>query len=196
MAHTLLHSALPRRDRIRRHMLLLAGADDESVRGHTMLQKMLYVLAKDIGDSDVESSFRPHDYGPYSQQVADGLDGLSKEGLVSHVPGKIALTPAGRVAAGNAGSNLNEAEVAILRECKRFFNNMTNEQLLLYIYLSYPDMAANSRVCDSIVPRAEDIVMDMVKDEKISSGRAAEILKVPFRDILYMMKRRDLVNLY
>ena len=196
MALTLLRSTLPCDGRIRRYMLLLVGAGDESVRGHTMLQKMLYVLAKDVGDGGVESTFKPHDYGPYSQQVAYVLDSMSRDGMLSHVPGKIIPTPSGRAAADDASRNLSEAETAILRECKRFFNNITNEQLLLYTYLLYPDMAANSRVRDDIVPRAEDIVMGMVKEEKISSGRAAAILKVPYRDILDMMGRRGIANLY
>ena len=196
MAMTVLRSTLPCNGRIRRYMLLLAGAGDESVRGHTMLQKMLYVLAKDADDEGVESTFRPHDYGPYSQQVADGLDALSRDGLVSHVQGKITLTSEGRAAARDAGRDLDETETAIICECKRFFNDMTNEQLLLYIYQVYPDMAVNSKVYNDIVPRAEEIVMGMVKEEKISSGRAAEILKVNYRDVLDMMGRRGMVNLY
>ena len=196
MAMTVLRSTLPCGGRIRRYMLLLAGAGDESVRGHTMLQKMLYVLAKDADDEGVESTFRPHDYGPYSQQVADGLDALSRDGLVSHVQGKITMTSEGRAAARDAGRDLDETETAIVWGCKRFFNGMTNEQLLLYIYQVYPDMAVNSKVYNDIVPRAEEIVMGMVREEKISSGRAAEILKVNYRDVLDMMGRRGIVNLY
>ncbi len=192
MAMTWLRSTLPCDGRIRRYTLLLAGAGDESVRGHTMLQKMLYVLAKDVDDEGVESTFRPHDYGPYSQQVADGLDALSRDGLVSHVQGKITLTSAGRVAARDAGMGLDETETAIVWGCKRFFNGMTNEQLLLYIYQVYPDMAVNSKVYNDIVPRAEDIVMSMLKEEKISTGRAAKILKVSYHDVLDIMGRHGM----
>ena len=192
MAMTLLRSTLPCGGRIRRYTLLLAGAGDEGVRGRTMLQKMLYVLAKDVDDEGVESTFRPHDYGPYSQQVADGLDALSRDGLVSHVQGKITLTSEGRAAARDAGRDLDETETAIVWGCKRFFNGMTNEQLLLYIYQVYPDMAVNSKVYNDIVPRAEDIVMSMLKEEKITTGRAAEILKVSYHDVLDIMGRHGM----
>ena len=192
MALTLLRSTLPCNGRIRRYMLLLANEGGESVRGHAVLQKMLYVLSKDIGDDDVESSFKPYDHGPYSQQAADELDSLSRDGLVAHADGKVAITPAGRAVAEDASGGLDMTEAASLRGCKRFFNNMTDEQLLLYIYLLYPDMAVNSRTYDDIVSRAEDIVMSMIKEEKISTGRAAEILKVSYRDVLAMMGRHGM----
>ena len=196
MAMTLLRSTLPCGGRIRRYTLLLAGAGDKGVRGHMMLQKMLYVLAKDVDDEGVVSTFRPHDHGPYSQQVADELDALARDGLVSHVPGKITLTSEGRAAARDAGSDLDETETAIVCECRRFFNGMTDEQLLLYMYQVYPDMAAKSRVHDDIVSRAEEIVMGMVKEEKISTGRAAEILKVSYHDVLDMRGRHGVPSLY
>lgn len=196
MAVTLPHSTLPCGGRIRRYMLLLAGEGGGGVRGHKMLQKMLYVLAKDIGDGGVESTFKPHDCGPYSQQAADELDSLSRDGLVSRASGRVALTPAGRAAAEDAGRGKNETEAALLRGCKRFFNSLSSEQARLYIQLLYPDMAVDSRAYNDIASRAEDIVMNMIREGKISQGRAAEMLKVPYRDILDMMGRRGIVNLY
>lgn len=196
MTSALVQTAPPCRDRIRRYMLLLADAGGEDVHGHTAIQKMLYVLAKDAGDGGMESGFGPHGHGPYSQEVADELDSLSRDGLVAHTPGKITLTPAGHVAAGDAGRGLADDEMAALCECKRFFNGMTGEQLLLYTCLVYPDMVATTPGHRGLLLRAEDTVMGMVKEEKISSGHAAEILKVPFHDVLDMMKKRGIAYLH
>ena len=66
MASALVQTALPCRDRIRRHMPLLVDAGGEDVHGHAAIQKMLYVLAKDAGDCDMESGFGPRGHGPYS----------------------------------------------------------------------------------------------------------------------------------
>ena len=184
------------RGRIRRYVLLLAGAGGEAVHGRAAIQKMLYVLAKDVGEGDVESDFEPRDHGPYSQQVADELDSLTKGGLVANTPGGIALTATGRVAAGDAGRGLDDDGMEALCECKRFFNDMTDEQLLLYTCLVYPDMVAGTAAHADLLLRAEDIVMGMVEEEKISSGHAAEILGMPFHDILDLMKRRGIAYLH
>lgn len=182
--------------RIRRHMLLLADAGGEDVRGRAAIQKMLYVLAKDTGDGEVESGFGPRGRGPYSQQVSDELDRLSRDGLVVEAPGRIAMTAAGHVAAGDAGVGLDDDGMEVLCECKRFFNGMTDEQMLLYTCLVYPDMVASTAAHADLLLRAADIVMEMVEEEKISSGHAAEILKMPFHDILDMMKRRGIAYLH
>ena len=196
MASALVQTALPCRDRIRRRMLLLVDAGGEDVHGNTAIQKMLYVLAKDAGECDMESGFGPRGHGPYSQDVSDELDVLSRDGLVVHAPGKITLTPAGHVAAGDAGRGLADDEMAALCECKRFFNGMTDEQSLLYTCLVHPDMVASTPGRRGLLLRAGDIVMGMVKEEKISSGHAAEILKVPFHDVLDMMKKRGIAYLH
>lgn len=184
------------RGKIRRYMLLLADAGGEAVHGRAAIQKMLYVLAKDTGDREVESGFGPRGRGPYSQQVADELDSMSRDGLVVEAPGRIALTAAGHAAADDADRGLDYDRRELLCECKRFFNGMTDEQLLLYTCLVYPDMVATTAAHADLLHRAADIVMGMVEEEKISSGHAAEILKMPFHDILDMMKGRGIAYLH
>ena len=196
MASALVQATLSCRDRIRRYMLLLAGAGGEAVHGRAAIQKMLYVLAKDTGEGDVESDFEPRDHGPYSQQVADELDSLARGGLLVNTASGIALTAAGRAAAGDAGRGLDDDRMEVLCECKRFFNDMTDEQLLLYTCLVYPDMVAGTAAHADLRLRAVDIVMGMVEEEKISSGHAAEILKMPFHDILDLMKKRGIAYLH
>lgn len=183
------------RGRIRRYMLLLVDAGWEAVHDRAAIQRMLYVLAKDTGDGEVESGFGPRGRGPYSQQVADELDSMSRDGLVE-APGRIALTAAGHAAADDAGRGLDDDGMEVLCECKRFFNDMTDEQLLLYTCLVYPDMVAGTAAHADLRLRAVDIVMGMVEEEKISSGHAAEILKMPFHDILGLMKRRGIAYLH
>ena len=75
-----------------------------------------------------------------------------------------------------------------------FLNDMTDEELLLYMHLVYPGTSTGSRACAALARRAEDIVMGMVRDEKISSGRAAEVMGIPLHDVLPMMTRHGIPN--
>ena len=72
---------------------------------------------------------------------------------------------------------------------------MTDEELVLYMHLVHPGASAGSGACAALARRAEDIVMGMVRAEKISTGRAAEVMGIPFRDVLSMMKRHGIPNL-
>lgn len=56
-----------------KHAVLLAiqAEDSGKIVGRTLLQKKLYFAARLVG---AEMGFRPHYYGPYSQEVADATD--------------------------------------------------------------------------------------------------------------------------
>ena len=186
----------PHRGRIRSYILLLAGEGGGAVRSIETLQKMLYTVARKTGDGEVEAGFGPGERGPHSKEAADELDRMSGDGLVSRAQGAIATTPAGRAAARDARRGLGEYTRAAIAGYGPFFNSMTDEQLLLYTHLLHPGMTANSRECIDLARRADEIVMGMVRDEIISSGRAAEVLGIPIHDILPMMKKHGIPNLY
>lgn len=193
---SLLQASLSIQDRLRRYILLLAGAEDGGVRNGAVLQKLLYILAKKTGDGGTEASFRPGEYGPHSEQAAGELARLSRDGLVSLGPeGRIAPTPAGRSAARDAGRGLDEYAQAVIEGHVPFLNAMADEELALYMHLVYPDMSAGSSACAALAKRSEEIVMGMVRDGKVSSGRAAEVMGIPFHDVIPMMKRHGIPNL-
>ena len=52
-------------------LLVVAGENEEGLKGRTILQKKLYFLSELKG---VDLGFRPHYYGPYSSLVAENLD--------------------------------------------------------------------------------------------------------------------------
>lgn len=191
-----LQGCLPCRSRIRGYILLLACEGGGSIRNRETLQKMLYTVAKRIGDGEMAAGFGPGEHGPYSEQASDELDRMSRDGLVSRARGTVAPTLAGRAAAQDARSSLDEYTQAAIAGHGPFLSAMTDEQLLLYTHLLYPDMTVNSRECIDLAHRADEIVMGMVRDEKISSGRAAEVLGISVHDILPMMKKHGIVNLY
>lgn len=196
MMSSLAQDSLPRQDRIRRYILLLAGAEGGVIRNRGALQKMLYVVARTTGDADMVASFVPGEHGPHSEQASDELARMSRDGLLSHAGGEIAATSAGREAAGEAGKSLGEYTRTVIAGHGSFLGDMTDEELLLYTHLVYPSMTANSRECIDLARRAEEIVMGMVRDEKISSGRAAEVLALPFYDMLPLMKKHGIPNMY
>ena len=107
---SLMQASLPIQDRMRRCILLLAGAGDAGVRSGLVLQKLLYVLAKETGDGGIEGSFGPGELGLHSEEAAGELGRMAEDGLVSiGRGGGIVATPAGRAAARDAGEGLTSA---------------------------------------------------------------------------------------
>lgn len=54
--------------------------NDPAVRGITRLQKLMFVIEKQLGNDP--SLFYAHSYGPFDEQVNDAVDGLRMKGLV------------------------------------------------------------------------------------------------------------------
>ena len=205
---SLMQASPPIHGRMRRCILLLAGAaGDGGVRSGLVVQNLLYVLAKKTGDGVIEGRFEPGELGPHSEEAAGELGPHSEEaagelgrmaggGLASiGRGGRIAATPAGRAAARDAGDGLGKCARAVIAGHVPFLNDMTDEELVLYMHLEHPCMSAGSRACAALACRTEDIVMGMVRNEKVSSGRAGEVMGVPFREVLSMMKRHGIPNL-
>ena len=190
-------ASLPIQDRMRRCILLLAGAAGYGgVRSGLVLQSHLCVLAKKTGGGGIEGGFEPGELGPHGEEGAAELGRTAGDGLVSIEPGgRIAVARAGRAAARDAGKGLGERARAAIAGHVPFLNGMTDEELAPYMQLVYPGMSAGSRACAALARGAEGTAMGTVGGEKISSGRAAEVLGGPFREVHSTMKRHGIPNL-
>ena len=69
-------------------LLAIASADGSSV-SPVQLQKALFLLGEDLPKTKTQSfyEFEPYHYGPFDQAVYSDAEKLSREGLVSIVPG-------------------------------------------------------------------------------------------------------------
>lgn len=82
--------------------------------------------------------------------------------------------------AGQAGSRTLE----VLREYKETFNDMTTDELLAYVYLAHPETASQSAKYAGLKPRMERLMLSLVRKEKISGQRAAELLGKSYSYVL------------
>src|SRR5271170_1950900 len=53
------------------------------IKGRTKLQKTIYFLAVTTGHNPEDFGYRPHFYGPYSEEVAEAVDRLKALGFVT-----------------------------------------------------------------------------------------------------------------
>ena len=53
---------------------------------------------------------------------------------------------------------------------------MTGNELLAYIYSAYPDMTEESVEYENLKPNIEKHILSLIRKQKISSQRAAELL--------------------
>lgn len=171
---------------IQKKIILLASADEIPIRGRTWLQKEIFLISQLVDGIREEASFEPYMMGPYSDIVEEELTQLEYMGVVSVDDNKIVLTFSGMDIAKELKTKEAAEVLNHIKNFKEFLNDMTQDELLCYIHLAHPDMIVESVKYDKIKLKAEHILLNLVQKEKLSIGRAAELLR---RDIGYVMHK-------
>ena len=161
--------------------LLAASNGGAPIRGQTRLQKMMFLLSEMSDYMAEQCGYGADNYGPYSEIVGEAARHLGEIGVLclDDRDGSVSITPVGRrvaeaIAEGEDGDTLDAID-----SCKDMLNDLPADEVLAYVYSSYPRMAAQSVVYDRIRGSMERHIMSMLKKEKISSERAAELFERP-----------------
>lgn len=142
-------------------LALMYADDQEPVEGRTRLQKMVFLLQKELekrGKSEVtgvEYQFIPYDYGPFSKELYDDLDTMIDQELVEDTEetlssGKVKyvyeIKDAGEEQVVSQSEERQEATeiLELAREIKKEYNNELLSDLIEYVYSEYPDYAKRS----------------------------------------------------
>ncbi len=176
-------------------IILLANANNESIKGKTKLQKMLFLLSESLPEIKNESSFEADNFGPYSQIVEEETDYLQDIGVFNIDDFDIGLTNEGKIIANNLKANMNKDILDLLCDFKKFVNDMDNKELLYYVYASHPEMTVESTVYDDLEKDKEKYILSLLKKQKISSLRASELLNKPYSFIIQKMKDKNILLL-
>ncbi len=170
-------------DVVDQYMLALVGmkhADaekmpDNSVRGMTWLQKIMYIASKSC--SDELFGFIPHKYGMYSKVLDESLKRCSRDGLICiHRPdgdGAIHLTEK-----GNSKIDLAKCDDGMLRQmqsAKSLLDSLDYREMIVYSYALFPEMAERSEIVDNFESWRRDAATSMYLKGAVSFALAARI---------------------
>ncbi len=160
------------------------GKQNEAVRGITRMEKLMYLLLKEGGFNDIlskEVNFEPYDFGPYSPEIYDLLEGLKEmdivevreerisnirdiidiyyaeaQGQIEETTGNVMEIYSLNVERGfKVAEMLQERarpeELKEIEDIKAKYNAMKLDDLLKYVYTTYPDSARKSRIIEEIL---------------------------------------------
>jgi predicted HTH domain antitoxin len=154
--------------------ILLIGANSfQPVKGKLWFQKELFLIAQNVKNLEEEADFEGDFIGPYSEIADEELDQLRREGIVEKE--KVELTPYGREVAKHLQQESPLNILKLISEMKSFLNNLTKEELLGFIYYSFPEMREESVEFAEIERVRKQIAISLFKKGKVSLGKAASI---------------------
>ena len=118
----------------------------EEIHGRTFIQKLFYVLKKQVGEMDI-FSYEPYKYGPFSRELNRAINGLLEEELIIERKRRdyfsYEITKKGRQVVKKQNSINPKTKSTVEQVCKTV-KRYTPSQLLEYVYNKYPDSAVNS----------------------------------------------------
>ena len=182
-------------DGVWRCIILLAYAKNEPIKDKNKLEKMMFLLFDKIDIIKEQHSYDADNYGVHSEIIEEKLQGLEQLGIVSRNSKEITITEAGKKVAKNIIKNEDIHVLRMIEEYKIFCNDLSSKELSAYVYLSYPDMTQESAEYENIKPTIESHIFSLIKKQKISAQRAAELLNKSQNYIIKKMKENGILVL-
>ncbi len=180
------------------HLLVLYAVNKapNGVPTKTHYQKMMYLVLKALGNDPRKSAgYIPDHYGPYSAFVDQWRNALIEYGyLKKNSKERITINPEVKSEIESIKFP-DEKKAKKIENISEFVNSLTYNQLLLYIY--YDDiekkegMTEWSDVKDEIMASRKAIAASMVKSEKVSMAKGAELADMDILDFKNYINNRD-----
>jgi len=172
-------------------LLLLDANKGEPVKGKVWLQKEMFLLVHNTGKDEIiqGAQFEPHHYGPYSETIDAELDILRMMGLIE-INRRISLNPMGRRLASKLRKIVSPEFLELVEEIKGNLNDLSEDELLAYIYFTFPNMTTESRVLERIKRKREGLAVSLYRKGKVSLSKAAQIAGMSVRDFIELLRKR------
>ena len=168
-------------------ILLLHANNDRSLQGKLWLQKILFLISQNIEELNEDADFEEDLLGPYSEIVAEEFDQLISEKIIKKkFPHDLSIY--GKTIANNLEREISIEEKQIIEHMKDFLNDLTDDELLGFIYFSYPEFTQESIKYDKIKKNRIDIAISLYEKNKISLGKAALISDLNQEELIRRLK--------
>ncbi|NPA63331.1 MAG: hypothetical protein GXN95_07285 [Methanococci archaeon] len=151
----------------------LGALNNTPLNSKIKLHKLLFLVSNVFPQLNKLLEFEEHFLGPYSEKINYILDDLISLGLVEKKGGKYKLTEKGMEIYKRLKPKPELKEV--LEDFKEFIHDLTDDEILAFIYVSYPKYTKESIKWDELKKRRVDLAISLLKKQKVSFGKAAQI---------------------
>jgi len=173
-------------------LLLLSANNFEPIKGKLWYQKELFLLSKNNEELADDADFEPDFMGPYSETADEELEQLESAGVVEKKGNKLKLTGLGQEIAKIISKNTSAEEKEMIEDFKDVLNDLTEDELLGFIYFTYPEMTEESIKIEKIQPKRKNIALNLYAKSKISFGKALEISGTDIDDFVKEAKMKGI----
>ena len=173
-------------------LLLLSANSNEPINGKLWYQKELFLVSKNNKELEEEANFEPYFWGAHSELVDTEMEELVQLGVVKKIGYKYFLTDIGKDIAKTVSEKSPKDEKELIEDVKDFLNSLSKDELLLFIYVSYPDMCEDAVELKNLLPKRKEIAIRMYNNGKISIGKTSELAGVSVSEMIKELQKRKI----
>jgi len=168
----------------------LGALDRTPLRSKIKLHKLLFLFSNVFKDFKDLFEFESHLFGPYSETINYLLEDLEKLGLVEVQGNKYKLTEKGSRLFKKL--NPNPEVIKVLEDFKEFLNDLTDDEILAFIYVSYPKYIEESAKWEKLKKIRDQLALSLLRKHKVSFGKAVEISGLKSSDFEDLAKKMEI----
>ena len=170
---------------VEKYIILLLGIVDKPVPSILHLEKEMFILSRANPTVAKFVSFLKHYKGPYSDVLKELIDSpLYHKDAYKVVNDRIMLTSKGKEIFEKIVKNYEKDKrfrqlLGTLKMIRELYDRLSDEELLLLIYITYPDFREKSNVSDKLLApeKREEIARKLLKKGLITEKRYREIVE-------------------
>lgn len=156
-------------------LLLLSSNNSESIPGNLWLQKEMFLISRNSDGLDDYLDYQPHLQGPYSETLESLFERLQFKGLATKNRRKLSLTEKGELIANAIEGEVDESILNLVDNVKELANDLSKDELLVYIYYTFPEMTVQSLEIDDLEEKRESTAKKLYNRGKVTLEKASEL---------------------
>ena len=173
-------------------ILLLGIGEYKPVKGRLWYQKEMYFISNIIEVLRKSLEFEPYFIGPHSRDLEEALDQLKFYDMIRFNKNEIELTDFGKEVFGFIKNKTIDKEINAIDEIKGLFNDMSNDELLVFVYTSVDkSLITESLEFERVMRKRVPLAVSLYKKGKVSLGKAAEIAGMTVEAMMRLLKLRN-----
>lgn len=180
---------------------LLHELNNTPIYGNLKLQKELFLIIQNFPELKKIFQFESYFLGPHCFEIDTYIKELNQLELMGISKKKYQINQKGidlieywEKKFLTDKEKLAKIEI-IFSRIKKFINDIEKNELLTFIYTNYPDFRTESVEYEDLKKDFKKYLISLYKKNKITIGKIAESLEVPFEDIYEELKKKGLIEL-
>lgn len=181
---------------VEKYLLLLLYSEgpskrkEEPIKGDIWLQKELFLVSRNI--NGLREEFDAYLLGPFSEAVYEYEEQLEVSDYIVHDRDGLKLTEKGRQIASKLWTSVDEKERQMIVDVKTFLNDLSRDELLVFIYSTFREYTDNSMIRKEIEEKRLPIAISLFEKRKVSLERASKIANVPLQKFISILQEKNI----